>query len=189
MICRARLLPSASLLLLLGALAACSEAVPPASEGAFTLHFQSLPTGGKACKVKGHNSTVGYTTTKENRDLKKDTVGGARIFCAVGGGGAFDVEGFITLEGQHIDFSVNGVKAGATVDEPATGSLSFASPTTVVPYTSTQDVPCEFWFSKYQQIALGRAWMDFKCDQVANASTDSSCSIDVGTVAIQNCEQ
>jgi hypothetical protein len=189
MICRARWFSGAALVLLAGAVASCSEAVPPAAQGAFTLSFQGMGTGGKACKIAGHNSSVGHATPSLLDKLEEDTVAGARIYCSVTGEGAFDVEATITMAGHFLEIAAAGVKQSATSDAPATGSASFASPDTVVQYVSPTNAPCSFWFTKDQQIAAGRAWMELKCDQIAHAGTDSSCAISAGTVAIQNCEQ
>ena len=68
--------------------------------------------------------------------------------------------------------------------------MSYKSDTTQNLYESPADTPCVFWFgTPKQQIAAGRVWMEFECDQVKYASSNSVCSIGEGVVAFQNCLQ
>ncbi len=170
--------------------AACSEAVPPASEGAFSVAFQSIPTGGKSCMVKNHNINVG-TVSSSDIQLLKDTVGGSAMQCAVtANGGGFRAVGLLENNGgAHLDFRVDSIAPGGT----GTGSLGYRSVDTVNVYRTPSDKPCKFSFSSAansrEEIALGRLWMDFTCEQIADVSHNSSCAIQIGTVAMQNCDQ
>ncbi len=168
----------------------CSEAVPPASEGAFTLVFSSVGTGGETCQIAPHNAQIGYTDVTKNSELKKDTIGGAQIFCRViDNGGEFEAHGFQELSANHLDFTVSNLSPGATEAAPALGNVSYRSVDTVRLYSSPGDAMCEFWFDNAQQVATGRVWMEFRCPQIANAASNSSCAISSGTIAMQNCDQ
>jgi len=169
----------------------CSEPVPPASEGAFALIFSSIGTGGEQCKIAPHNAGIGSTDSTGNAELKKDTLGGAQIFCRViDNGGQFEAQGYLDLGATHLDFSVNNISMNNTSADPALGAVSYRSVDTIQLYSSPGDAPCEFYFENDQEIAAGRVWMQFECPQIANAGTSSSCAISVGsTIAMQNCDQ
>lgn len=172
----------------------CSDPVPPASEGAFSLVFQQLGTGGQNCRIGLHNISMGKADEAEVKDLIKDTIGGAQIFCSVvDKGGAFDVFGFMTLGVTHLDFQVDNVSSGATDVDPAVGTLSYASADTAgATYSSAPGNGCHFYFNAAQQqeLAAGKAWMSFGCPQVQDPGVGSSCAIaDHSTIAIQNCDK
>ncbi len=171
---------------------ACSEAVPPASEGGYIVEFITPNTLGKTCAVTNdfvHSGEVGYADSKEIRSLLKDTVRGAIIQCAVTPNGAgFTAAGILDNgAGHHLDFKIDSVTAGM----PAQGTIGFRSAKTVNTYRSPSGKPCTFSFSAAQapQLAAGRIWIDFKCSDVVDVSRDSACSIASGTVAMQNCDQ
>ncbi len=168
----------------------CSEAVPPASEGAFSLIFSSAGTGGLSCNIKNHNAQIGYTDSTKNTELKKDTIGGAQIFCRViDNGGEFEAQGYMELGATHLDFTVSNISPAATSGSPALGAVSYRSVDTIRLYTSPGDAKCEFFFENDQEIAAGRMWMQFVCPQIQNAASSSSCAVSMGTIAMQNCDQ
>ena len=165
----------------------CSEPVPPASQGAFFLSFvaqSSVPN--TECRVKGHQAQVGGVKPTEITDLKKDTVGGAQIFCVVSGSGTFDAEGTIQLEDRYLNFVTKGISTAATKDNPFKGALSYSSLTTAGSYSSSE---CNFYFEAEEQVDAGRIWMSFECPSISSGSDNSVCSINFGTIAMQNCEQ
>jgi len=155
------------------------------------LIFSSIGTGGDPCKIAPHNAQIGHTDATANTELKKDTLGGAQIFCRViDSGGQFEAQGYLDLGATHLDFRVNNISMDATDGAPALGAVSYRSVDTIQLYSSPGDAPCEFYFSGAQEIAAGRVWMQFSCPQVANAGTGSSCAIATGsTIAMQNCDQ
>jgi hypothetical protein len=161
----------------------CSEPVPPASKGAFYLSF--LSNGGD-CKVAGHQSQVGGVTAKERQDLKTDTVKGAQIYCGVfDNGGTFDIEGSIRLEDRSLGLSIRGLSAGSTEAAPASGSLNYSSSETGGSSFSSKS--CTFFFREQEGVAAGRFWADFRCDNFVGGP--STCAVNFGTVALENCEQ
>jgi hypothetical protein len=168
----------------------CSEAVPPAAEGAFTLVFQSVGTGGESCNIGPHNAQLGYTDSTKNSELKKDTIAGAQIFCRVmDSGGEFEAQGYMELGATHLNYTVSNLSGANTASSPALGHVSYRSVDTVRLYTSPGDAKCEFFFDNDQEVAAGRVWMQFSCPQIANAASNSSCAISLGTIAMQNCDQ
>lgn len=164
----------------------CSEPVPPASQGAFVAAFQAPGSCGKDI----HNEQIGYADATEIRDLKKNGVGGAQIFCAVtSAGGGFDVEAELKLFSNNMRINIDGMPTTATIDAPHTGTVTYQTQKTVKPYTSPQDEPCEFWFANSQEIAAGRIWAQFKCASIEDASTNTTCALGESTIALQNCDQ
>jgi hypothetical protein len=164
----------------------CSEPVPPASQGAFVAAFQAPGTCGKDI----HNEQIGYADATEIRDLKKNGAGGAQIFCAVtGAGSGFDVEAELSLFSTNLRVNINGMPSTATEDSPHPGTVTYQTQKTVRPYTSPQDAPCDFWFENSQEVAAGRVWAQFKCEQIEDVSTNTICALGISTIALQNCDQ
>lgn len=164
----------------------CSEPVPPASQGAFVAAFQAPGSCGKDI----HNEQIGYADATEIRDLKKNGVGGAQIFCAVSSaGGGFDVEAEMKLFSTNLRVNIKGIPSTATVDDPHPGTVTYQTQKTVKPYTSPQDNPCDFWFLNSQEVAGGRIWAQFKCETIEDVSTNTICALGDSTLAMQNCDQ
>jgi hypothetical protein len=107
----------------------------------------------------------------------------------VDNGGAFEARGTLELGSNALEFSVGNISAEATENQPALGDVSYRSLDTIKLYMSPDDPQCEFFFVNSQDIVSGRVWMNFTCRQIANASTNNSCAISFGTIALQNCEQ
>jgi len=171
----------------------CSDPVPPASEGAFSLVFQQ--PNPSACHIALHNIGIGKATEAEVKDLAKDTVGGAQIYCSVvDNGGAFDLFGVMTLGVTHLDFQVGNVTAAATDADPAVGTLSYSSGDTAgATYSSAPGNGCHFYFNaaEKKELAAGKVWMSFGCPEVQDpAHNSTSCAIaDHSTIAMQNCDK
>jgi hypothetical protein len=164
----------------------CSEPVPPASQGAFVAAFQAPG----ACGKDIHNEQIGYADATEIRALQKNGVGGAQIFCAVGGGGGgFDIEAELKLFSNNMRINIAGMPSDATLDNPHPGTVTYQTQKTVKPYTSPQDAPCQFWFINAQEVAAGRVWAQFQCDTIEDVSTNTTCALGESTVALQNCDQ
>jgi hypothetical protein len=167
----------------------CSEAVPPASEGAATVLWQG---SGATCAVKTvETSTIGKVDADEYIELKKDTVAGAKITCRVTGGGSYSVEADLQFGGTTLAVKVDGVSPQATVDSPASGYVAFSALYTAGSvYTSPSEQRCNFWLAPGQEIAAGRAWMQFGCPELVDGSVGSTCGIqNDSTIAVQNCDQ
>lgn len=171
--------------------AGCSEAVPPAAEGGATVSWASSNPN---CRVdRQYNGLVGYVTSIDH-ELVKNTVNGVEIDCSVVQvGDGFDVEASIRDPNSTVNLEVviPGLKAGATETNPALGSAGFsAEVTSGALYVSTTDMPCRFWLAPNQEVAAGRAWFQFGCQQIVDGSIGSVCGIqNNSSIAIQNCDQ
>lgn len=173
--------------------AGCSEAVPVASEGAYSVSFLQAASSTSKCIVASHNSQVGGVTSADLDALLKDAQNGARLQCTVKKEGAgFSAVGIIEdVNGNHLDFSVPLITAAANETSPATGTVGFRSATTQNIYRSPTTAPCKFWIAGTNgQVDEGRIWMSFRCEQVSDPGHDSSCQIAPGSaIAMQNCDQ
>jgi hypothetical protein len=171
----------------------CSEAVPPASEGAATVFWASSNAG---CAIMASDTgSIGLASATEI-ELVKDTVNGIEIICSVTpNGDAFDIEAELRDPNNTqitLQVTVNGLRQSATAVDPALGSIGYAKAalTAGALYSSPASEQCRFWFADKQEIAAGRAWFQFGCRQVVDGGVGSTCGIqDNSTVAIQNCDQ
>ncbi|MCC6525718.1 MAG: hypothetical protein IT373_23925 [Polyangiaceae bacterium] len=172
-------------------LAACSEAVPPPSSGAFDLQFQgSSNVPGKSCNIQTHPVKVGAVTAAQLVSLLKDTVNDTTVSCSVTGDGAFHVSAYIRQDPSSVQIDVPSVSAANNQANPATGFLSVTSATTQKPFSSTSEQPCNFFLSgTAEQVLAGRAWLSFACPVVADVGTDKYCAIQTGVIAVQDCDQ
>lgn len=175
----------------------CSEPVPPAAEGATTVHWL---TSNPSCRAREpFDAVIGATNSNENLDLRKDTVEGMKIFCRVTeNGGSLNAEGSLQLRDVTLDFAVNNVPSAASEDSPALGHISISAIQTAGGlYTSPNTNPCKFYFENKQigQSAAGKFWVQFTCAELVDASTSppSVCGTQAGanaaTLAVQNCDQ
>jgi hypothetical protein len=178
-----------------GGVFACSEPVPPAAQGAFIGNFQAGTAG--MCGQDIHTGQIGYADATEIRDLKKEGTAGARVFCSVTpNGNGFDVEGALKQLNTDFVVKIGGMPTNATEDAPHHGSVSYRTAETLNYYTSTDETPCDFWMAPpvpgkaQQEVAAGRIWVQYKCDSVKNASSNTECRLGPGsTLAFQNCDQ
>src|SRR5262245_30252621 len=104
------------------AAASCSDPVAPTARGGWTVAFTDP---GVECNVRTHSSQVGDI----NKNVKAvDGEGGATITCSVDGSGSFNVDAEARqsppLRSLHI--LIPSISPGATKDNPATGTVSFA---------------------------------------------------------------
>jgi hypothetical protein len=168
---------------------ACSEPVPPASQGAFVAFFQS--GGGGMCGQDIHTGQIGYADATEVTTFIKEGTAGARVFCSVTpAGGGFDIEGAMKQLSTDFVVKIAGMPTTATEDAPHPGSISYRTAQTLNFYTSPAETPCQFWLVNGQEVAAGRVWAQFKCDSVINASSNTECALgNNSTLAFQNCEQ
>ncbi len=163
---------------------------PPPAEGALSLVFQSIGTGGLSCNIPPHNVNIGFTNSMKNTELLRNNHDGADMSCTVVDKGAeFQAQGYMEQGATYLDFTVSHISSAASETQPALGKVSYRSVDTSVLYASPSDAQCEFFFENAQEVAAGRVWMQFTCPQIANVANASSCAISLGTIAMQNCEQ
>ncbi len=175
----------------------CSEAIPVAVDGAYTVKFSSTAGGAKCgadgklstCLTKFHTEQVGGVSPIEFNLRKRDTEGGARLACSVTQvAGGFAAVGTIADGANRLDFKIPLIDPTTSAMKQVPGTVVYSSPETVSPYASPSG-KCNFYKSPSGQIDAGKLWVTFSCVEVDNCSQQSSCSIDQGTVAMENCDQ
>lgn len=181
---------------------ACSDAVPPAAEGAYTAKFVQKPG---SCSIGTHNAAVGAADANNYGLIKDGTavpdpisgqVAPADVTCIViDEGGRFYAEGVIRHDdGAHtLKFAVADLTPDATEDNPALGKVAFRSKTTLDEFGSPAEEPCKFWFvpGSRQQVAAGRMWVTFQCDSIVSGGRECQLGDQTmrNTIAVQNCDQ
>lgn len=152
--------------------------------------LSGVASTGSSCQVAGHQTQRGgQLSPQEFTVLLKDTVAGARIFCAVDGGGTFAVDALLDADGASLEVNIPQFSANNTEDNPATGTAIYSSPETAGPYSSHPEAPCTFFIEQgsNEQVVEGRVWVSFECSDMADASINSSCQIGRSYFAFQNC--
>lgn len=173
------LLSAASALVLGGT--GCSDPVPPIPEGGWEVQFTN--PGGGDCNVNSHNEKMGTVNATAKSELKQDGAN-VSVACSVSAS-SVSASGF--EEVKNLDIEVGSITAEATKDNPATGSVSFASGTTAgTSYVSDADNPCNFYFLEGQGIQDGEVWLSFDCPAVT--AEGQTCRIVQGFAAFRNCE-
>jgi len=178
----------------------CSEAVPPASEGAVIGNFSTASAGqcGQEpdttpcqCNIELHNMQVGFAHASDAGQITfvKDGDGGARVFCSVApAGSGFEAQGVIESGANLLEFKVN-LSGANTEDNKAPGSVAYRTVYTVDQFQSPAETPCNFWVSTEQEVTAGRMWVQWECAEVLDASAGRGCKIGQSTLAMQNCDQ
>lgn len=167
--------------------AGCSDPVPPTPQGAFQATFVS---DSAMCGIAGHNTAVGAVSSSTKDKVIVSGTDGADVECTVSGSGTFSVQAKISQAGQGLEINIPKLTAGATKDNPATGSVNYASAkTSGTVFSSTADAPCNFYFSSDSQgVASGRVWITFDCPKVVQG-TMKTCKIGPGFAIFENCAE
>ncbi|MFO0762004.1 MAG: hypothetical protein U0359_36525 [Byssovorax sp.] len=187
---RVRGLVASSLLLggagLAGA-AGCSDPVPPTPQGAFQVTFVS---DSAECGIAGHNTAVGAVTSTTKDKVLVSGTEGADVECTVSGSGTFSVQAKITQNGQGLEINIPKLTASASKDNPATGSVNYASlKTSGTAFSSATDTPCKFYFtSSSEGVASGRVWITFDCPKIVQG-TMKTCKLGPGFAIFENCAE
>ena len=182
------------LLVAFSPLIGCSEAVPPAAEGAWqaTINAGAHPA---ECNLDSINPiTMGLVDATTHDRLEKDTLNQAQIFCTVKQqGSSYSMEGYASNNDSVFEFQVGAISADATEQNPAGGRVTVAGPPTALKaLTSPSGEPCNFYFvndGQRSQLAPGRAWFTFTCPTIEDVSINRRCGLQIGYAAFQNCEQ
>lgn len=181
-------------LVVVAPLLGCSEAVPPAAEGAWQAAINA-GTHTADCNLDSVNPiTMGLVDATSHERLEKDTLNNAQIFCTVKQeGSSFAMEGYAADSDSIFEFSVAAITSQATEQNPASGRVTVAGPPTAgSPLSSPAEEPCSFYFvndGQRSQLAPGRAWFTFSCPTVADVSVNRRCALQIGYAAFQNCGQ
>jgi len=165
-------------------LGGCSDPVPPTPQGAFSVQFSDT---GMNCSIASHRSEAGLVDASTKEKVLIDGMEGAKVSCSVSGSGPFDVSAQIVLGSDGITLSIPAINAGATVDSPAKGALSFFSDRTAGDAFSSSS--CNFYFKEGtgQGVASGKLWVSFACPEVIEST--NTCGITESHVILENCDQ
>jgi hypothetical protein len=188
--------------------AGCSDPIPPAGQGAASIHFNK--TNEDLCNPGIHWANAPYlaqggevvTATTSPASKLIDGQDGAQVSCRVApSGGGFSVSGSLTgpatsqqgmsLQSTFIDISIPAI---AENQAGAKGTLSVTDDKTLQPYGSGPD-GCTFSVSpaagEQLAIAAGRIWVKVSCDHMSEPGNASgaTCNVDRGYVVLENCSQ
>jgi hypothetical protein len=185
-------------------LGACSDPIPPAAQGAASIHFGKTATD--LCNPGIHVANAPYlrqggqvvTGTASPAYKLVDGQDGGQVTCRVApSGGGYSVSGSLaspaqnaagmTLQSTIIDISIPSI---AENQSGAKGSLTVNDDKTQSTYQSGQD-GCVFSVSGQQLgIAPGRIWASVTCAHLSDPLNGSgaTCSAD-GYFVLENCSQ
>jgi hypothetical protein len=171
----------------------CSEAVPPANQGAVSVNFSTASTVGTpgSCTLAPHDFQIGVVHPSDAGQIlfSKDGEARAQVFCSVvNDGSAWNAAGEME-EGsgaKSFRFSVNNLSPANDRDNPAMGAVTYRSVDTVDFFRSTGDTPCTFWINDQQEVSDGLIWAQYSCPLIE--ANGKECSIGESTVAMQNCD-
>ncbi|MCC6555235.1 MAG: hypothetical protein IT372_19910 [Polyangiaceae bacterium] len=168
----------------------CSDPVPATPRGAWVVSFESPSF--ESCPITSHNATMGEVSDSQRKTVLVDGEGGATVQCSVSGSGSFSVTAFAASTETQVGFSmaIKGISSSATLDAPATGSISFSSPTTSgEAVSSLTENPCIFYFVPNTQegVAEGKIWVAFQCPAM-RIDTADGCRIKQGYAVFENCD-
>jgi len=168
-------------------LTSCSDPVPPIPKGAWVVSF--IDTGAE-CLIPSHNAAVGTVSANSLSKQLSDAEDGAVVACSVTGAGPFKVDAKATYQSEKVQIVIKSLPANATEAEPAMGGMVYSGKTTQgTVYGSDPMQPCAFYFAPNsgQGVSAGQVWVSFKCPKVVSNSGMSSCEIEQGYAAFNNC--
>jgi len=167
---------------LLVLVAACSDAVPPAAQGAASFHFSSPASGNGTCNPGSHwtsspfnqsTSTVQQVSFDNKGPLAVDGQGGAAVSCRVKPvGSGFDITANISTPvpgTQNTSFFITATLANlqmgsmvgtVTIGDSATGGTGYSSG--IVNSSPPQGI-CTFDSHPTEGVAAGKVYARAKC--------------------------
>ncbi|HHH28454.1 MAG TPA: hypothetical protein ENK57_08930 [Polyangiaceae bacterium] len=180
-----------ALIALAGVSLGCSEAVPPANQGAVSAQFITASAVGTpgSCTLAAHPFQIGVTHPSDTGQIifLRDGEAQAKIFCSVvPDGNGWNVAAELEEGPRSFKVTVNGISASSTQAEPATGGVTYRSVETIDFFTSTEEFPCNFWITDQQQVNDGRVWMQYSCPLIQSKGRD--CALGESTIVLQNCD-
>lgn len=166
------------------ALVGCDDPPLPVAAGAFALDFRDT---GADCNIESHTAEMGVVESSGNPELVSNGQNNAQAECKVEGAGPFNVS--ITLDdAANLQLKIPEFSADNTEDNPADGSVSYASTITGGDvYSEPTATPCKFWINPDdgQFVRAGEAWFSFECE--ALEGENSTCEVATSYVAVRNC--
>lgn len=163
--------------------AGCSEPPPLIPKGAWSVVF-TAPLGSSCKHGPGENQMIGDVTGNSRTKLIEDGVDDTLVSCSViQEESSFRVETVQSADSRTLTLAFN-ITANATKENPAKGTVSYATPFTGTTFTSTE---CNFYFlNTGQGVQAGQVWVTFECPELA-AAQDDICAIDIAYAAYEQC--
>jgi hypothetical protein len=208
---KARKIPCFTALALFGVVAACSDAVPPAAQGAASFHVASPAMLGAACPSNPHWSNapfiadmsttqaVTFTALPMGDSLAVDGQKGATVSCSVKarGDGKFDVTASIsspTLQNmQNNSFFVSTTVGPQDTAAPGTVSVSDDQTGNLLTSTSCTIAARPPGSDGNPGVASGKIWASATCSNAAetgNAAPNARCDFTPPAVFVfENCAE
>lgn len=192
---------------LLGLVAACSDAVPPAAQGAASFHFNSATSGNGTCTPGSHWTSAPFqdstsTSQQVNFDNKGplaiDGQGGAAVACSVRPiGSKFEVRARVSspVPGkQNTSFFItttladgeSGASGSLTIGDDATAGTGYSSG---IPNQSPPQGTCLFDSKPGGGVAAGKVWARATCADARGFNVPGSlCDFfPAGYFVFENC--
>lgn len=173
--------------------AACSDPVPPPSQGGLTIHIRSAPAGatpdGKSCQFNPHYAYIGSPPPGAGAPGSRvvDEESGASVKCAVRkSGDVFKVSASMSHKG--VAFTVNGqLSPGGS----GTATILHRNPTMLDTLQNPVETPCIIAVDvEPLQVATGRIWARFSCPGLISQKQPSTyCEADEGWFVLENCDE
>jgi hypothetical protein len=194
---------------LFGFVAACSDAVPPAAQGAASFHFSTAASGTGTCNPGSHwtsspfaqaTSTIQQVSFDDKGPLAIDGQGGAAVSCSVRPiGSKFEVQARISTPvpgKQNTSFFITTTIADGetnaagtvTIGDDATGGTGYSSG---IANQSPSLGTCMFNTKPGGGISSGKVWASATCTDARGFKVpDSACDFTpAGYFVFENCTQ
>jgi hypothetical protein len=167
------------------AIAGCNDSTPAPEKGGYDVEFGL----GNSCPIQPHNGAVGTVSATDPSGViaASDSV---IIDCTVAGTGTFSVDAAAQSMSNSLHVIIPAISTKNTVDNPANGSASFASPNTAAnQFANPSNKPCKFWFDGKQTVGEGKIWASFFCEEVDQGMNQCSLSSvnGPGVFVFENC--
>ena len=162
----------------------------PKNQGAVQASFRtsSLSTAGKPCNLGVHSLGIGFAHASEVSEIAFITDGEAgSVSCSVSGSGPFDFSADISIDADRITFDASGFPATATELARHPVEVTYLTVQTIETFSSPAATPCTMWLNESQEVAAGRIWFQFECEELE--TDDRSCGLQQSTAVFQNCAQ
>src|SRR5687767_13457246 len=103
------------------AAAGCEDPPPPTPAAAFELNLRDT---GVDCPLVSHTAAMGVIGTADELELVSNGSAGASVECSVEGDSSFTISAELD-DAADLRINITGFSADSTVDNPATGTLSY----------------------------------------------------------------
>ncbi len=160
----------------------------PAADGAW---FVSIVSDTPACALADFMVETGQVDGTSKQQVVVDGKMSATIACTVmsnpDGSFAVQAQGSdATATGSTLEIEIPRITSGATMANPATGTVFFISPQTADNEFASN--ACNFYFtSKDEGVAVGQVWVTFDCPMLSHPSTGQTCDLSQGFAIFENC--